>query len=80
MTRDKLVGRDRRARRAVRNAKSCRMNDHVGCVPKTKFFLLRSVANHAGKTQLCHPDIARGSSTQSNSEIKTTFGTRTWSV
>ena len=80
MTRDELVGRDRRARRAVHNAKSYRMNDRVGCVPRTKFSSLRSVVCRAAKTSSAIRELLAAFLIQSNSEIKTTFGTRAWSA
>jgi hypothetical protein len=70
-----MVGRDRRARRNGRNAKSYRMNRRVGCTRKTKFSLLQFVACRAARMRSAIQTLRAGSSTQSNSEIKTTIGT-----
>jgi len=75
-----MVGRDRRARRAVRSAKSYRMNDHVGYVSKTKSSSLQSVVSGTAKTSFAIRELLAAFLIQSNSEIKTMFGTRTWSA
>jgi len=56
------------------------MNDHVGYVPKTKSSSLQSVVSGTAKTSFAIRELLAAFLIQSNSEIKTMFGTRTWSA
>ena len=52
------------------------MNDRFGYVPRTKSSSLRSVASRAARTSSAIQTLRARFLIQSNSEIKTTFGTR----
>jgi hypothetical protein len=75
-----MVGRDRRARRSVHNAKSFCTTGRCGCAQKTKSFSSRCVANHAAKISSAIQTLRAPFLIPLNSEIKTMFGMRGSSV
>jgi hypothetical protein len=72
----KLVGRDRRARHTVRSAKSYRMNDRVGYVPKTKSTSSQFAANRAARISSAIRELLASFLIRSNFVFKTAFAAR----
>src|SRR5207244_12742807 len=66
-----ILGRDRRARRGVHNAKTFLTRFQCGYTPRTRSFSSRSVARNGGKISCVSRELHAKSSTQSNFETET---------
>jgi len=73
-----MVGRDRRARQGIYNARSSRTTRRFGCDQKMKFFSLQFAAASAYRTNFAERLLIAPFLIRWNSETRGMFGTRIW--